>query len=693
MALENKNEKGYNVNKEVYMIDHRTVAMLIELFDNQKIHLYELSIQTGISKDSLLTSLQQVNELLKENQFEMISVEQDVCYVPRSLMKQQGRVFELLKSRDIYLSQEERQILIYLYTFIRKDFISNIHYQELLGVSRNTALTDIKNIRELCQQFQLTFNYTRAKGYHLEGEEKNKHRLCLYVISKCLQMPIGVWALNYVLRSWQEKNQIVTLKQVSQQFCQFYQYTALEERLDEYLYFLQFLLVRRKRVDLLISTEDDVDPMMEKMVSQLCFCLQLESSPPKALLIYLARLLQGCLEGDIERQESFFSDLTLKIVEEMERLSLITFENRRELLAGLQRHLIPAYYRLSARVETINTYTEVIKEEHKELFEFVKKALHPLEECIGYEVPDSEVSYFVIHFGGYIESAQHRQFRYKALVLCPNGVSSSLILKESLKQLFPNIDFSDEHSLANIDSIFQEGYDMIFSTIRFETSLPFFLVPPILSASQKRDLFHLVHETFHNVSQIPIEIEQLMSVISKYATIHKEKSLKYELVQFLNELSYERKERSPMLDELITKKTYQYTEEKLTWQEAIALSAKPLLESNAIEETYIDAMIGKVKEFGAFIDLGKGVAIPHARPEDGVNHVGMAMLNLKEPIYLLDDPTHEIRLLICIAAVDNQTHLKALSHLTGILRNTKNVQQLIEAKSFDDIADLIKEEQ
>lgn len=676
------------------MIDHRTVAMLIELFGNQKVHLYELSIQTGINKESLLTGIQQVNDLLTEHQFETILLDQDICNVPESLIKQQEQVFELLKSRDIYLTQDERQILIYLYTFIRKDFISNIHYQELLSVSRNTTLTDIKNVRELCQRFHLSFDYTRSQGYHLAGDEKDKHRLALYAISRCLKSPIGAWALDYVLRSWQEKNQITVLKEVSRQFCQFYQYTVLEERLDEYLYFLQFLFVRRKRVDLVVPvTEESNYPMMEKMVSRLWSNLPSNTSLPREMTPYLASLLQGCLEGDVEHEHSFFADLTLKIVEEMERLSLITFENRSELLEGLQRHLIPAYYRLSAKVETINTYTEVIKEEHKELFEFVKKALRPLEEQIGYEVPDSEVSYFVIHFGGYIESAQHRQFRYKALVLCPNGVSSSLILKENLKQLFPNIYFSDEHSLANVGSISQKGYDMVFSTVRFETSLPFFLVPAILSASQKRDLFHLVHETFSNASQVPIEIEQMIAVIGKYATIHKEKTLKYELAQFLNEITYERKEKIPMLDELITKETYQYTEEKLSWQDAIALSAKPLLESGAVEDTYIEAMVNKVEEFGAFIDLGKGVAIPHARPEDGVNRVGMAMLNLKEPIYLLDDPTHEIRLLICIAAVDNQTHLKALSHLTGILRDATSVQQLIEARCFDDIANLIKEEQ
>ena len=70
----------------------------------------------------------------------------------------------------------------------------------------------------------------------------------------------------------------------------------------------------------------------------------------------------------------------------------------------------------------------------------------------------------------------------------------------------------------------------------------------------------------------------------------------------------------------------------------------------------------------------------------------MSMLKLDEPVYLLDDASHEIRLIICIAAVDNQTHLRALSHLTAILREPEKLQQLVESTDFDAIKDLLKED-
>lgn len=679
------------------MIDNRAITILMELFGNQELSLYELGVQTGVEKEGLLTSMQQVNDLLQDNGFSTIDFQDGIYRVPESLKENQSLIFELLRSREVYLSQEERRVLIYLYTFIRKEFISNVHYQDLLSVSKNTTLTDIKNVRDLCRQFGLEFQYTRSQGYHLLGREEDKHRLAFYAISDCLKSPVGIWALDYILRSWGEAIKRECIKPLSFQLCQFYQLSPLEDRLDEFLYFLQFLAIRRKRISVEVDWQvSEVSQTIQEVVAQLWEHLeQADDSVPSltdSWRMYLAHLLQGCLEGQAVEEDEFFSNLTLAIVEEMERLSLISFERRKDLLEGLRKHLIPAYHRLKSRAFTINTYTEVIKEEHKDLFEIVKKALSPLEEAIGFPVPDGEVSYFVIHFGGYIEAVQERSFRYRALVVCPNGVSSSLIVKENLKQLFPNIFFADAHSVAGLQQIDQDEYDMIFSTIKLETTCPFFLVPPMMSLGQKRELFHLVGQEFANAGYFPIEIEQLMTLIGKYATVHREQALKYELVQFLNEKSYERKERSPMLEELITRETYQYRAGKLSWQEAIACAAEPLLAQGAIEESYVGAMVDKVIEFGPFIDLGKGVAIPHARPEDGVNRIGMSMLKLDEPVYLLDDASHEIRLIICIAAVDNQTHLRALSHLTAILREPEKLQQLVESTDFDAIKDLLKED-
>lgn len=73
-----------------------------------------------------------------------------------------------------------------------------------------------------------------------------------------------------------------------------------------------------------------------------------------------------------------------------------------------------------------------------------------------------------------------------------------------------------------------------------------------------------------------------------------------------------------MLTDLLTKEKINFTNRELTWQEAIELAAQPLLDKHEIEERYIKAIIDKVEAFGPYIDLGLGIALPHARPEEGV---------------------------------------------------------------------------
>lgn len=143
-----------------------------------------------------------------------------------------------------------------------------------------------------------------------------------------------------------------------------------------------------------------------------------------------------------------------------------------------------------------------------------------------------------------------------------------------------------------------------------------------------------------------------------------------------------------MITELITNETFQISEKKMGWKEAIKQLAKPLIDSNAVEEKYVDAMISKVEEYGPFINLGKGIAIPHARPEDGVNRTAMGLMVLKYPIYLLDQPDQAVTVLFMIAAADSESHLSALQELTIFLRDDKNVEKLKNVSGYKEFYQL-----
>lgn len=145
-----------------------------------------------------------------------------------------------------------------------------------------------------------------------------------------------------------------------------------------------------------------------------------------------------------------------------------------------------------------------------------------------------------------------------------------------------------------------------------------------------------------------------------------------------------------MIEELLTKETIQFSQEKLNWKEAISLTAAPLLNSGKVSENYIKAMIHNIEVLGPYVIIGSKIAIPHARPEEGVHEIGMSLLKLEHPTYLLDDKENQVEIIICLAAIDSKSHLKALAQLTRLLSNRASMQALIQAKIVEDILKLIK---
>ena len=146
-----------------------------------------------------------------------------------------------------------------------------------------------------------------------------------------------------------------------------------------------------------------------------------------------------------------------------------------------------------------------------------------------------------------------------------------------------------------------------------------------------------------------------------------------------------------MLGGLLTTQVIQFSSKKMNWEEAIRLAAQPLLQKQKIEERYIQAMVDKVKDNGPFINIGDHLALPHARPEEGVLEKGLSLLKLDHPVHLLDDPQHPVSVFICLAASDNNAHLEALMSLTKILSKKENLQQLIHSTNVDEISTLLEE--
>ena len=147
----------------------------------------------------------------------------------------------------------------------------------------------------------------------------------------------------------------------------------------------------------------------------------------------------------------------------------------------------------------------------------------------------------------------------------------------------------------------------------------------------------------------------------------------------------------PKLAELLTKDTISIKAAASDWKEAIRKSGELLVKTGAAEPRYIEAMIRFCEEHQAYIVVVPGIAIPHARPEDGMKRVGFSLVTLKEPVYFGHPQNDPVDLLIALGGPDNKSHIKALAQLAQMLQNQETVKRIRNAQTKEEALKIINE--
>lgn len=394
-------------------------------------------------------------------------------------------------------------------------------------------------------------------------------------------------------------------------------------------------------------------------------------------------------------QDNGLYRMAFNIMENVMKLSAIEFDDFTKTFMALLAHLTPAYYRIRNHFELKNVLLERIKNEYHSLFLLMDNALRPLKDEVG-EISESEKAYFVILFGGEIYKNKYSGKSLKAIVLCVNGISSSLIMQKRLESLFPTMEFILSARVSHFEKLPINSYDIIFSTVPLKSDKKVYLMSIFPDQREENKLYNQVLQDFQLPGFAKPSAQTILDSIEPYIII-KDPVNRQDLIKIiekkLNRTRKEGKLSGVMLTDLLTKEKIRFTNKELSWQEAIELAAQPLLDKHEIEERYIKAIIDKVEAFGPYIDLGLGIALPHARPEEGVKKLGMSFLRCEHPVKLMDDVKHEIKLFIVLAAIDNETHLRALSTLTKILSNKERLSQLLTATNAAEVEQILLEEE
>ena len=140
----------------------------------------------------------------------------------------------------------------------------------------------------------------------------------------------------------------------------------------------------------------------------------------------------------------------------------------------------------------------------------------------------------------------------------------------------------------------------------------------------------------------------------------------------------------------LTKELIRFEKGFQNWEDAIKASSEGLLKQGYIEPSYVQSMIDSVHEYGPYIVIAPNIAMPHARPEAGSNKVGFAVMLCEEPVSFSNALEHQARLLVTLSCVNADTHLMMLQALVGVLGDDEKLQQILNAKTKEEILEIFK---
>lgn len=104
-------------------------------------------------------------------------------------------------------------------------------------------------------------------------------------------------------------------------------------------------------------------------------------------------------------------------------------------------------------------------------------------------------------------------------------------------------------------------------------------------------------------------------------------------------------------------------DEVLGWEDGVRRACGLLVELGSAQESYADACVASLHANGPYIVLAKGLALAHARPDQGALGLGLSLVRLTEPTAFGHPTNDPVDLVFAFSTPDDGGHLVMLRTL------------------------------
>lgn len=687
----------------------RQIEILNSLVGGRTVLIKELSHTLDVSSRTIRNDLADINFELK--QLSIPEIDNHRGNLSLSLTSaEKNRLLHYSTNQDDDLSSpKERQLEIIL------DFLNYpkerkiLEEQEKVCISKSTMDNDMRQIRDYLKSYSL--NLDTQQGAEIIGDERSIRNMIQDLINKNINSSEFSSHVNHnkneshkLIINFFGENILSQSKTVAHNLIAGGKYDGVSARELQITFALATWIKRIGQQNYINEDKGFLPPESDKIISSLNALLtDLNLFAPTYEKRYVYYVLQALI-GDKEDTIATWGQsqlLSLNLINFMTEKENIDYKGSERLFEQLNSHIADFMKRQQDHLNIYNPLTATLKENYGRIFQDIQEFFTTNYK---FKVSEDELAFITVYFGTYYEQATENNNRYRIAVLCNYGEATGQLLATSISQNL-NVEIVAVLGLQDVSSIKKLNIDFVVKTINYPLEdIPSYKLSPV---PHEKDYIELrkfanrldikpksvsYHQSSNNENDL---LKNIIKIIEDDTGKNANTRLVDDLISVFrsHDMVINESVVRPMIQDLLTDEKIQVHIEAKNWTDAIEKAAKPLLDSGSINEDYIAAMEESVRKFGAYIVIGPGIALAHARPEDGVSKLDVSVATLKQGINFGSKENDPVKVIFVLSAIDSYSHLNILKGIINLINQPGKIDELAEADNIKDFKEILFKEE
>lgn len=568
-----------------------------------------------------------------------------------------------------YLSAEERERAIAWALLAGTCPKSLAGMAESLEVSRSTAKRDFDHAAAWFSRHGIPVCYDAKIGWHLEADEYARRKTMVDFIQSLPGNSADIiWGskdtkARLPFQAILEASDLEAASAGMAALCALHGERLTDESYQMLVYYLCIAMSRMRSghfVDhgavkgLASGWLGDICDMLADLMPDLPPShVDAEATVLDALIMAASRQSLSLADSDMPGWASKIADDFLESISKA--LGFDLFSDK-DLVQAMSIHAKAMVARAKLGIAARNPMLDQIKTQFTGLYQECASTLSVVLGPYGLTPSDDEVGYFATYVGAALERLKKQPAvsrKTRVAVVCGAGIGTASFLSRALANEYPHMEVVALLSARDCQSYDYAGVDLVLSTV----DMPFVLPRPVLRVSPMltRSDIRLIDAFLNPVSATCTESSaaKVLEIVEKTCDIRDRTALEQELKELLEpKPSYilPKPEGFMTLAQLMERGEIQTGVSAKSWDDAVWIAARPLLDDGRMTERYIQQVFDMAKRYGQHGVILAPLCAPHAEP-DISNKASISVVTTSDDVVVSmggDEVRLNVIMLLCL---------------------------------------------